>query len=343
MKKIFIIVAIAAICLTTSCKRDHLYYSYGKVANLEINVNSATAISSNVELNLNGVSAYVFNSSTGESVGDPIISSDPSKIILNLSVGVYDIVVVNDTEYELDNIDFKGTENLSTFTAVITSEEMSKYSVFESRSDNNNRYVTDCDQLVYGLISGITIEETDVAYYKERPTPNNITITKRVDVDLHHATELIDIEVVVEHLTSAASPPRSQLTNMSSGHLFNTATKLDNLVTHEFVLNDRIFDTEEPSTGTIRKQMISFGPQTLTRSDYTNNHNLVMSFILNNGETHLVDLPVNDIMTTSIDDVRTHHAIRATVVLPESIGGDGEGVFDPDIEEWKDVSVDLPI
>ncbi len=342
MKKIFIIIAVAIICLTTACKRDHLYYSYGKVANLEINVNSSTAISSNIELELNGVSAYVFNSSTGESIGDPIISSDPSKIILRLPVGIYDVVVVNDTEYELNNIDFKGTDNLSTFSAEITYNEVSKYSVFESRSNDNN-YVTECDQLVYGLISDITIEDSDVAYYEEQPTPNNISITKSFDVDLHHATEFIDIEVEVKNLTSALSPPRSQLTNMSAGHLFGSATKLDNLVTHEFILNDRIFDTDEPSTGTIRKQMILFGPLSSTRSDYTNSHNLVMSFILNNGETHLVDLPVNDIMTTSRDDVRTHHAIQAAVTLPEAIGGDGEGVFDPDIEEWNDVSVDLPI
>ena len=67
-----------------------------------------------------------------------------------------------------------------------------------------------------------------------------------------------------------------------------------------------------------------------------------MYFILVNGETYTVSLDVKDLLETSHDGIQTVHKIRAEITLPETIGN-GDGVFQPDIEEWEEVEAELPI
>ena len=75
---------------------------------------------------------------------------------------------------------------------------------------------------------------------------------------------------------------------------------------------------------------------------YVNKHRLVMHFVLVNGETHTVTLDVHDLMKTSHDGLQRVHQIRAEITLPEAIGN-GEGVFNPNIEAWEEVETGLPI
>ena len=60
-----------------------------------------------------------------------------------------------------------------------------------------------------------------------------------------------------------------------------------------------------------------------------------MNFILINGETHTITLNVKDLIKTSHDGTQSVHKIQAEITLPEAIGN-GDGVFNPDIEEWAD-------
>lgn len=335
MRNIFNIIGIITLCLFSSCNRDDLYYAYNENANVKLNLNWSKTL-----LTPNGASAYVFSHDTGDAVGKVVISNDPSKINLELPVGIFDVLVVNDTEYELENINFQNIHSIEDFKAIITASAESKYKEINTRSDD--KFVTECDEFAYGIVEQLTIDKKDIEYYKYRPSNGNSTISKEVGLNLIHLTELIDIEITVLNINSAAGAPRSHLTAMAGGYFLGRSEKSSDLVTHEFVLNNRIIDPNDYKTGKISKQLISFGPHILSKSSLVNQHKLLMNFVLINGEKHLIDLDINDIIESQYDGFRMTHKIRATITLPEAIGNGG-GPFNPDIEEWEDVVIGLPI
>ena len=191
------------------------------------------------------------------------------------------------------------------------------------------------------LISNIVITKQDVDYYLQRPSDNKLykeyfTIPQRV-------TELFDIEMTVLNLNSAAGAPRTHLTDVSGGHIFSSKQKHSSLITHEFVLNNRTF-LPNNKDGKISKVLVTFGPNTITKSNFVNNHLLKMHFVLLDNQTHIYNVPLNDIIKTTHDGVQTVHIVRSTVELPEVMDpGQGGGLFNPDIEEWDDITIPMPV
>lgn len=335
MRNIFNIIGIITLCLFSSCNMDDLYYAYSENVNVKLNLDWSKTL-----LTPNGASAYLFEHNTGNAVGKVVISNDPSTIKLDLPVGVFDILVINDTEYELENIEFQNISNINEFAALITASTDSKYKEIPARSDN--LFVTECDELAYGIVEKLTIDKKDVEYYKYRPSSGSSTIYKEVGLTLTHVTEFIDIEITVENINSVAGAPRSHLTDVAGGYFLGRNMKSPDLVTHEFALNNRMIDHNNYKIGKISKQLISFGPHMLSRSSLANQHKLLMNFVLINGEQHPIDLDINDITDSQHDGFRMTHKIRATITLPETIGN-GDGPFNPDVEEWEDIIIGLPI
>ena len=200
-----------------------------------------------------------------------------------------------------------------------------------------------------GLGLGSQISQTNalllpspiVHYFKEKPAAGAYEISRTVEVIPERRTELIDIEIKVTNITSAAGAPCSHLTAMCEGVDMETASKYGNSVTHEFVLNNKRVDPDNYKVGTISKKLVSFGPEQ-ENDACVNRHQLVMHFVLVNGETHTVTLDVRDLIKTSHDETQRVHKIRAEITLPEAIGN-GDGVFDPDIEEWEEIETELTI
>lgn len=336
MKNRFFILLFAVVFLfTVACDRDHLYYAYSERATVKINIDwFATNVTPN------GVSAYVFPHESQGAFREPIISGVISTIDVELAEGCYDILLINDTEYELNNIDFTKTGSIEEFRALIAANTESKYEGISTSS--NQGFSTDCDDVAYAIIDSVVIDRNDVEYYKDKPNSDTIIVSKVFEAKLKQITEIIDIELKVENINSAAGAPRSHLTNMAGGYVFYNGEKHHGLVTHEFVLNNRTIDPNNPKIGKISKRLVCFGPPMTKEGSFLNTHKLIMKFILNNGDLHPIELELNPLLETKHNGVQFIHKIRSTVTLPETIGNGG-GAFDPDIEEWEDVEVGFPI
>ena len=191
--------------------------------------------------------------------------------------------------------------------------------------------MTACDILARALVKAIEITPKDIHYYKEKPATGEHEVSQTIEVTPERQTELIDIEVKVMNITSAAGAPRSHLTAMCESENMEKAIKFGHGITHEFVLNNKRVDPDNYKLATITKQLISFGPEK-ANGKCLNDHQLVLPFLLVNGEPH----------TVSHDGVQTVHKIRAEVTLPEAIGN-GDGAFHPEIEEWEEIEAELPI
>ena len=261
----------------------------------------------------------------------------------NISVSYLRAKKKNDTDRVLAAINFTDIDNLSTFKACLAANEEPLYSSLLSKAEGTTRsaYLTECDILASALAKEIEISPRDTHYFKEKPAAGAYEISRTVEVIPERRTELIDIEIKVTNITSAAGAPRSHLTAMCEGVNMETASKYGNSVTHEFVLNNKRMEPDNHKVGTISKKLVSFGPEQ-ENDACVNRHQLVMHFVLVNGETHTVTLDVRDLIKTSHDETQRVHKIRAEITLPEAIGN-GDGVFDPDIEEWEEIETELPI
>lgn len=332
---------VAGLCLAlacSSCDRDRLYYATEEQGFVRLNVNWQPA-----QLEPNGISVHVFDHETGKAVGKCRVCSAPNTMDIALPVGKFDLLVVNNTEEELAAINFTGVDKLSTFKACLATSEEPLYSNLLSKAGEITRstYLTECDILASALARGIEITLRDIHFFKEKPEAGMHEVCRTVEVTPERRTELIDIEIKVTNITSAAGAPCSHLTAMCEGVDMETASKYGNSVTHEFVLNNKRVDPDNYKVGTISKKLVSFGPEQ-ENDACVNRHQLVMHFVLVNGETHTVTLDVRDLIKTSHDETQRVHKIRAEITLPEAIGN-GDGVFDPDIEEWEEIETELPI
>ena len=330
---------IMGLCFTlacSSCDRDRLYYASGEQGFVRLNIDWKPS-----RLEPNGTSAYVFDSESGEAVCKCLISSDPNSIDVPLYPGKYDILVINNTEEELAAIDFVDIDNLNAFRAVISANKEPKYANLLSKTGGDASYRTECGILASALARDIEITPKDIHYYTEKPKTESHEINQTIAVTPERQTELIDIEIKVMNITSAAGAPRSHLTAMCERMNMEKSTKYGNGITYEFVLNNKRVDPDNYKLATITKKLVTFGPEKINNK-CVNNHQLIMNFILVNGETHTVTLNVKNLIETSYDGLQTVHKIRAEITLPEAIGN-GDGVFDPDIEEWEEIETELPI
>ncbi|MEG1983107.1 MAG: DUF5119 domain-containing protein [Alistipes sp.] len=333
MKNRLILVCFSFALLFVSCQRDHLYYAGDERAIVRVYVDWSKS-----QPDPNGVSAYAYDHATGNLTTPSVVSSDPNFIDLALPVGTYDLFFHNDTPEELNNIDFVAAQNLSTFQALVNSSSESRYNLLSVQSET--RYGGECDVMATALAKDVAISTEDVQYFYDKPLAGHYDIDKELTVIPMRITELIDIEVTVNNITSAAGAPRSLLTDMAQGKYACLSTKTDGLISFEFVLNNRVVDPANHKRATISKKIISFGPPDATNEQA--NRLLIMNFILVNGKTYPVTVDVNKEIKTSFDGMQYLHKIRVEITLPEAIGN-GEGPFNPDVEEWQDVEIGLPI
>jgi hypothetical protein len=144
--------------------------------------------------------------------------------------------------------------------------------------------------------------------------------------------------VHVKGLKYAAGAPRTHLKNLSGGYYLDSDKPHSLQVCHEFVLNNRCFDAKDPRNGTITRQLATFGLHDETGVRYL----MEMEFVLLNGEKHPVSLDVTDAIRVTQGATHKIIHIEVEIELPEVIGN-GDGAFDPDLEEWEDIDVDIPM
>ena len=76
------------VSILISCKRDHLYYSTGSSAAIQFNVDWKPT-----QLEPNGVSIFSYDHISGDLVTSSNISSNPNKIEIAHTVGMYDFLL----------------------------------------------------------------------------------------------------------------------------------------------------------------------------------------------------------------------------------------------------------
>ena len=329
MKRILLL--YITLILVTSCKRDSLYYGTNHRAVIRTSIDWKAS-----QLSPNGVSVIAYNEDgTLFEVLPPF--SNPNEADIMLPEGVFHLVFHNNTPDEQRNIAFRGYENMHTLEAYAID---AKPSAKAMEGHANDLFVSEPDTLAVAKYTALKVTADMIGYYKDRPDLDNQLVSQKIAVTPQRVISVAEIKAHVKGLRYAAGAPRTYLRNVSGAHFMWKGEKSKESVSHEFVLNNRKFDAGSNTDGTITKNLTTFGLHTAPSSDHK--YYLDLDFTLINGEKHPISIDITD----EIILVKAAHSvlkINVELELPEVIGGGGEGAFDPDVDEWDDINVELPI
>lgn len=327
MKMRLTLCGLICIVLLSSCRRDDLYYATGDRATVRIETDWTHEL-----ITLNGASAYIFDCN-GDAFGDVILSSNPNTIDISLPEGCYDIVLMNNSIAEYKNIECVGADRIETF-ALMARRVTSKYTTM---GDETETFVEQPDTVAGVVLRNIKVDKKMIEYLRHKPDKIEVIPAVVLQATPVRMISVADIKVHVKGLKYAAGAPRTHLKNFSGGYYPNSGKTHPRPVTREFILNNRKFDQGSTHDGTITAQQVTFGLHENKSIRYLLN----MEFVLIDGNKYSLSIDVTDSIrvTQGVHDI-IH--IYAEIELPEVIGNGG-GAFDPDLEEWDDINVDIPM
>ena len=319
----------------SSCKRDHLYYEGLHTATVIVNPDWTKS-----HLHPNGVTVYAYNSSDGSLYKRFPPVSAQERCYIQLPKGNYTLVVMNDTPEEFaDRIDFIGEENLNTLQAKGVQDL--KRSKIENAS-GSLYCIVEPDTLAVALYSNLNITQQQIDYFWDKPentvSPENAI---KINVEPQRVVTMINIKAHVKGLKYARGTTISYFRGLAEGHMLGQGQNSMESVAQSFILNQRVFDPGSDSDGTIKASFLSFGM--LGDGNTSSRYYLDINFVLINGEPYPLTFDVTDLITVDISlNLQLSLNLNLEIELPEVIGDEGGG-FNPDVGEWEDEIVDIPI
>lgn len=313
-------------CVSQSCQFDHLYYSVNEQANIRLSIDWR-----NTKLSPNGVSVVIYRKDGSLFKRLPPFAQR-DEIDVTLPIGEFDLVLYNNSDLEHENISFDNIEYIHLFKA----QGIRKHSSFGSISSDT--VISEPDTLAVSIVRSIKINKDSFQIYNDKPKFDLKTIYDTINCVPQRVTSLIEVQVDVKGLNYAVDAPLAFLTCLSKGYSFESGEVLQERVIQKFLLNKRFFYGMERDNGVITQTINSFGLITNRKQ----NCFLSIYFTLLNGEKYPVNIDVSNLIQ-KIDGYQPKLLIKVAVELPKVKGNVEDGIFNPDVEEWDDVVVEIPM
>ena len=342
MKRILLAAFLGLLSLE-SCTMDHLYYASSDTATVFVQPDWSES-----GLVPNGVTVFAYRDSDGSLYKRFPAVSATEKCYIKLPQGDFTLVVMNDTPEEFDgNMDFTGTENISTLQARGVKDEnksakLQAHLASKASEEGQDYCIVDPSPLALAVVRGLHISPEQIDYYYDRPQ-NDISEAEAIEVktEQRNVISTVNIKAHVKGLKYARGTTISYFRGLAEGHMLGQGQNSMESVAQSFILNQRVFDPGSDSDGTIKASFLSFGM--LGDGNTSSRYYLDINFVLINGEPYPLTFDVTDLITVDISlNLQLSLNINLEIELPEVIGDEGGG-FNPDVGEWEDEIVDIPI
>lgn len=331
MKKIIYSIFLLSI-LIVSCQYEHVYYATYNKATIKFNVDWTDA-----DLTPNGVTVLAYHSADG-SLYEIFSPQDATEsFYLSFDEGEYDLVFFNNTPDEFSSIEFSDYSDINTLLASARDKTSTRE---KSDEDADIDVIMDPEVLGSAVLRNLKVTPDMIDVYYDKPdlteTHSEIEYTVYPERKVYDCT----VEVHVKGLKYAAGAPYTFFKHLAGGYHLGAEQVNEREIMHEFALNSRTFDTGSTADGTITKDLTTFGKAASDDTKYI----VDIAFVLLNGETYPIVEDVTDQVNSQV--VRSNsdkYYIYLEVELPEAIGDSEDGAFDPNVDEWEDVFIDMPI
>lgn len=346
MGKVAALAAIPMVLAYASCCRDHLYYETSLQPNVQLNIDwSRTAFSPShpsydPDNPLNGVSIFAYDAATQRLVAEFPPDANWSTPQLRLAPGTYDLVIINDSRYELPTINFSTELPFEDFVASITPDSPGLV------SSSYPEYLTSA------AVRNVTVKPVEEVYEYYRPdASHNSYVMQEIDVVERAVTKRINIKVNVNGINYCKRMLPSYMTGLSMAANLVTRLPEREKVTYAFNLNNRQFKNSTRTEAVLSQTFnsFSFNEDNLregTRFDIT------LNFLLVNNETYTVTADVTPQLEKWLEehtidcDLDLDIDITLDVTLPavepaEPDPPQPQGGMNPDTDPWNDIKQDV--
>ena len=342
MRKILMIMALGLLLM--SCQRRDIYYENVQYANLTIKVDWSKSFPDE-DSKPTGMSVWFYP----DGGGNPIIKStnEVDNYKVRIPEGIYDILIFNQTPFELGkSLSFRGIESLQ--EAEVYSVLLDYKSWYEQQTSKpvhvQPKYFASVKHENVEVVSPLYDSDYTPEYAPERPP---------VDITIKMTPQMItkDVEILV-HVKNAGSIKdiRSVVSGFAEGHLLNGQQQ--NSISSINIIDDwDIGDDSDSEETIIVFNLTSFGyKKTSDKSDSNTdywNGELDLRFMLHDGEIENFIIPLdkdNIIETGNKLKMKLEIGIDNPIDLPDVPNpGNGGAGFEPDVEEWPEEDIVLPI
>ncbi len=332
----------------TSCEFNHLHYETNKLALVRIDIDWSEA-----QISPNGVSAYVFDAE-GKRYSKVVLSSDPNCVYLKLAPGEYTVVLHNNSFSELSNVKLIGGDYLDKFC--IRATEQDKDPVF-TEMDDDKTFVHEPSEVVSYTLRDVVVDASDLKYHYYEPDLSDYEqeVMHAYKATPHHIVHQTRVTAFISGLEYAKGAPVAILRGMSGGYHFDNECTTDEDVLEQFYVNTKI--TRPNGTGSLigdyaNEIFVDYNTFGMHDNDAANQkYHLDIRFTLLDGTHKDYSVDVSNDIKTDTTGVRNLHTIEVKLdplpevedpENPEPEDGE-EGAFDPSLDEWVEIKVDLPM
>lgn len=345
----FLILSVAFV-LSIGCVRDHLYYQTSDEVTVQLNIDWSVS-----GFSPNGVTVYVYDSK-GDRYGSSILSSTVDVVTMTLPSDTYTFVVHNDSRSEFSNVEFLGSDKLSTFMVRSLEWDHPYY-----EPDSLEFVAYEPEDIVAATVRDIDVSSSAIKYHYDKPKLSEYTSSEVLEVDIvpEYIVHLAEVQAHFEHAYSLVSVPVALVHGMSRGYNFGTESTIEDEVLSEFYVDiTTVIYTEEERAeldlveGTYADDIYldfrTFGYPPTSFDMY-----LEFLFYMSNGMLYHIYSDVTDATTLEDLGIRDKYTIIINDDLDnyEPYWDDNfnyeddvtEGDMNPSVDDWIDIVVTVPM
>ena len=346
MGKAAALAAIPMVLAYASCSRDHLYYETSLQPNVQLNIDwSQTAFSPShpsydPDNPLNGVTIFAYDATTQRLVAEFPPDANWSTPRLRLAPGTYDLVIINDSRYELPTISFSTELPFKDFVASITPDTPGLV------SSSYPGYLTSA------AVRDVTVKPVEEVYEYYRPDASSGSyVMQEIDVVERAVTKRINIKVNGNGINYCKRMRPSYMTGLSMAANLVTRLPEREKVTYAFNLNNRQFKNSTRTEAVLSQTFNSFSFNEDNLREGTR-FEITLNFLLVNDETYTVSADVTPQLEKWLEehtidcDLDLDIDIMFDVTLPavepdEPDPPQSQGGMQPDTDPWNDMTQDI--
>lgn len=338
--------ALAMILTCASCSRDHLYYETTLQPNVQLNVDwSQTAFSpthpaydpDNV---INGVTIFAFDAATQKLVAEFPPETNWRTPKLHLDPGTYNLVIINDSRYELPAIHFDTSTDFEDFCAYVIPDTP------------DTLFTSFPEYLTSAAVREVHISAVENVYEYDRPDASQSHyVQQEIDVTERAVTKTVNILVNVNGINYCKRMLPSYMSGLACATNLVTRIPERKQTVYAFNLNNRRFRNSERTEAVLWQSFRSFGFSEENLKEGTR-FEITLNFLLVNDETYTVTADVTPQLEKWLEehtidcDLDLDIDITFDVTLPETEPGTPDtpeqgGGFNPDTNPWNDVVQDI--
>ncbi len=354
MKRLSILLLVL-LCVA-SCHRDDLYYSTSSEATVRFNIDWSRS-----NITPNGVTLYIYDEQ-GNLFGQPILSSNTLQVEACLPLGTYSAVLHNNSRSEFQNVEFV---DIDRFTSFMVKSRAASHKYF--KPDAGDFFALEPEDILSATVPRIDVTEDGIYYYEEKPDLSQYLLREEIDVQMvpKHVVHLAEVRAHIEGAQGVVRVPIAMLHGMSRGYYFGADHTAQERVVEEFPLDlgtltrmAGIKRTSAPmpiSSDDIFIEFNTFGYPFVDTNSGGEPLKLEVELLLFMADGKFYDILVDVTDSVTIEEGENQRKYIITIEDsldkytpkedPELDVDDDlqQGVFDPNVDDWVDVVVPLPM